>query len=217
VSDEDALFDEFCDALWLEDGLARNTIESYRGDLSGFGAWLRKRNGTGVLGAREPDIQAYLAHRFAQRTRASSAARLLSSLKRFYRHQVRKGTVSTDPTLRIDAPKLTRGLPKTLSETDVEHLLEAPDTATSLGVRDRAMLELLYASGLRVSELVTLKLAQVSLDMGVVRVIGKGGKERLVPSARKRSPGSSATSRGAAGAARRPQATISSSPGAAAR
>jgi len=181
VSRDDGLLDEFCDTLWLEDGLARNTLESYRRDLRQFGAWLGKETGTGLLDAHHGDIQAYLGYKFARKARATSAARLLSSLKRFYRHLVRNGKVSGDPTLNIDTPALPRGLPKTLSEADVENLLAAPDTAAPLGLRDKAMLELLYASGLRVSELVTLKAAQVSRDMGVVRVMGKGSKERLVP------------------------------------
>ena len=175
------LLDEFSDTLWLEDGLARNTIDSYRRDLALFGLWLEKKYGKSLAAASAAEIQAYLSHRFAQKTRASSAARLLSSLKRFYRYTTRTGKTRADPTLNIDAPKLPRGLPKTLTESDVENLLAAPDTETALGIRDKAMLEMLYASGLRVSELVTLKTGQVSHDMGVVRVIGKGAKERLVP------------------------------------
>jgi integrase/recombinase XerD len=178
---DDALLDEFCDALWLEDGLARNTIESYRRDVRQFAEWLDNAAGKRLPSADQADLQRYLAHRYALKTRASSAARLLSSLKRFYRHAVRSGTIVADPTLRIDAPTRTRGLPKSLTEEDVERLLAAPDPSNALGLRDRAMLEMLYASGLRVSELVTLALAQVSRDMGVVRVIGKGSKERLVP------------------------------------
>ena len=177
----DALLDEFADTLWLEDGLSRNTIESYRGDLAAFAAWLAKNGRKDLVSADASDIQQYLGHRFARKTRASSAARLLSSLKRFYRYLVRGGRASVDPTLRIDAPKIPRGLPKSLTENDVENLLAAPDVSTALGLRDRAMLEMLYASGLRVSELVTLRAAQVSQDMGVVRVMGKGSKERLVP------------------------------------
>ncbi|MGZ8212658.1 MAG: site-specific tyrosine recombinase XerD [Burkholderiales bacterium] len=176
-----AALDEFCDALWLEDGLSRNTLESYRRDLRLFAAWLRSARGKELAEADHGDIQAYLGHKYAQKTRASSAARLLSSLKRFYRYQVRNGKSASDPTLRIEAPAMPRGLPGTLSEDEVENLINAPDVATALGLRDKAMLELLYASGLRVSELVTLNTVQVSEDMGVVRVIGKGAKERLVP------------------------------------
>lgn len=175
------LIDEFCDALWLEDGLSRNTLDSYRRDLKQFAVWLARRYGKKLLAATHAELQAYLAHRYGMKTRASSAARLLSSLKRFYRHALRQGRVRADPTLLIEAPKLPRNLPKSLTEEHVESLLLAPNVEEPLGLRDRAMLETLYASGLRVSELVTLKLAQVSLDMGIVRVMGKGAKERVVP------------------------------------
>lgn len=181
MSADDKLLDTFCDTLWLEDGLSRNTLDSYRRDLRQFSVWLDSKYRKTLIDAEHADIQAYLGHRFARKARASSAARLLSSLKRFYRHLVRDGKRKSDPTLNIDAPKLPRGLPKTLTEADVESLIAAPDIETALGLRDRAMLEILYASGLRVTELVTLKPSQVSHDMGVVRVIGKGSKERLVP------------------------------------
>jgi integrase/recombinase XerD len=134
-----------------------------------------------LLEAAHADLLAYLAHRFRAKARPSSTARLLSSLKRFYQFALRQGKLQVDPTLNIDAPRRPRSLPKTLTEQDVERLLAVPSTDTPLGVRDRAMLEVLYASGLRVSELVTLKLAQLSQDMGVVRILGKGSKERLVP------------------------------------
>ena len=173
--------DEFCDALWLEDGLARNTLDAYRRDLSQFAAWLRTQGGRSLDQADGAAIQSYLGHLFERKARASSAARLLSTLKRYYRYCVRQGRPGTDPTLNISAPKLPRTLPKSLTEEDVEALLAAPDTAEPRGLRDRAMLETLYATGLRVTELVTLKLAQVSHDAGVVRVVGKGSKERLVP------------------------------------
>ena len=175
------IIDAFCDALWLEDGLARNTLDSYRRDLQQFAGWLEKRDGADLLAADQALIQDYLAHKFRSKARASTAARLLSTLKRFYRHALRQNTIKADPTLRIDTPKLPRPLPKTLTEADVEGLLAAPALDQPLGLRDRAMLEVLYASGLRVSELVTLKVPQVSRDMGVVRVMGKGSKERLVP------------------------------------
>jgi integrase/recombinase XerD len=178
---DSGLIDEFCDALWLEDGLAKNTLEAYRRDLSQFAAWLEARSGKSLFGADQADIQSYLGHQSRKKTRATSVARLLSALKRFYRHGLRQGRIKADPTLRIESPKLPRGLPKSLTEEDVESLLEAPPVEKALGLRDRAMLETLYASGLRVSELVTLKLGQVSQDMGVVRVTGKGSKERLVP------------------------------------
>lgn len=180
MSDESAL-DEFCDALWLEDGLSRNTITSYRLDLAQFAAWLDGKYHKTMLQAEHADLLAYLAHRVAGKAKATSTSRLLSSLKRFYQYQLRQSKINADPTLNIDSPKLPRGLPKTLTEEDVEKILAAPDVEDPLGLRDRTMLETLYASGLRVSELVSLKIAQVSQDMGVVRIVGKGAKERLVP------------------------------------
>ena len=178
---ESRLLDEFCDALWLEDGLARNTLESYRRDLAQFAAWLVARDGTSLLAATHADLLGFLGHRVQRRAKATTASRELSSLKRFYRYALRQGKIAADPTLNIDSPKLPRALPKSLTEQDVESLLGAPQVEDVLGLRDRTMLETLYASGLRVSELVTLKLPQVSQDMGVVRVMGKGSKERLVP------------------------------------
>ena len=175
------LIDEFCDALWLEDGLARNTLESYRRDLAKFQTWLQTRHKRPLLAARRAELLDFLGHQMQRRAKATTASRLLSSLKRFYRYALRQGKIDADPTLNIDAPKLPRPLPKTLTEHDVEALLGAPRVEESLGLRDRAMLETLYASGLRVSELVGLKVTQVSQDMGVVRVTGKGSKERLVP------------------------------------
>lgn len=177
----DALLDGFIDTLWLEDGLSRNTLESYRRDLRQFALWLLDQRRCRLLEAGRADLLAYLAYRFEQRAKASSSARLLSSLKRFYRYALRERLLDGDPTIDVDPPKLARRLPKSLTEDDVEALLAAPDIGTPLGLRDRAMLELLYASGLRVSELVSLGSAQVSHDMGVVRIIGKGSKERLVP------------------------------------
>lgn len=176
------LLDEFCDSLWLEDGLSRNTLESYRRDLSKFAAWLEKQRQVAILETTHADIQGFLAHLVGQqRAKATSTSRALSSLKRLFRYLLRQNKVSADPTLQIAAPKLPRRLPKSLTEQDVECLLNAPDVQAPLGLRDRAMLEVLYATGLRVSELVGLTVAQVSLDMGVVRVMGKGSKERLVP------------------------------------
>lgn len=176
-----SVIDEFCDALWMEDGLARNTLESYRRDLAQFAAWLEARHGKALLAADRADLLGFLAHQVQRRAKATTTSRELSSLKRFYRYALRQGRITADPTLNIDAPKLPRGLPKSLTEEDVENLLAAPRVDGPLGLRDRTMLETLYASGLRVSELVTLKLSQVSQDMGVVRVVGKGSKERLVP------------------------------------
>jgi integrase/recombinase XerD len=171
---EDGLLDAFCDALWLEDGLSRNTIAAYRADLEQLGAFLKKD----FAKVEEAELFAFLGSR---KGRASSAARRVSTLKRFYRYCLRERRIKIDPTLKLDPPKRTPRFPKTLSETEVEALLAAPDPATPLGLRDRAMLETLYATGLRVSELVSLKTFEVNLDAGVVRVMGKGSKERLVP------------------------------------
>jgi integrase/recombinase XerD len=174
------LIDAFCDQVWLQDGLAQSSLSSYRRDLGQWAAWLERR-GSSLLQARRTDVEAFLADQFRSKAKASSIARRLSSVRRFYALQLQQGLLAADPTLRVKAPKLPRRLPKNLSEPKVEALLAAPDTKTTLGLRDRAMLETLYATGLRVSELVGLTLAQVSLDMGVVRVLGKGSKERLVP------------------------------------
>ncbi len=181
ASEGAALLDAFCDALWLEDGLSRNTLAAYRRDLVQFTQWLKTQRGKDFLAADHGDLQRYLAYQFQKKTRATSAARLLSSLKRVYRWLLRQNRIKLDPTLNMAAPKLPRTLPRSLTEADVESLLAAPNVETPRGERDRAMLEVLYAGGLRVSELVTLKLSQVSQDMGVVRVLGKGAKERLVP------------------------------------
>ena len=176
------LLDEFCDAAWLEDGLARPTLDAYRRDLRMLAEWLERERGAGLTTATEQDLSAYLGQRAAlDKVRASTQARLLSSLKRFYRFAIQSGHASADPTVNLASPKQPARFPKTLSERDVEALLAAPDIATPIGLRDRAMLEVLYASGLRVSELVGLTLVQVSQDMGVVRILGKGSKERLVP------------------------------------
>jgi integrase/recombinase XerD len=170
-----ALLDSFTDALWLEDGLSKNTLSSYRRDLELFASFLKK---TSFEKASEEDLFAFLA---ARRGRASSAARMLSSLRRFYGWCLRERRIKTDPTLKIDPPKRAPRFPKILSEADVEALLAAPDVTMPLGMRDRTMIEVLYAAGLRVSELVGLKVFEVNLDAGVLRVLGKGSKERLVP------------------------------------
>jgi len=177
---ERAVVDAWLDAVWMEKGLSRNTLDSYRSDLLAFAGWLGSRNSS-LLQASRLEVMDYLAHRLQAGNQARSTARLLSCLRGFYRHQLRERLVAADPTLRVDAPQLGRPLPKSLTEEDVERLLAAPDVATPLGLRDRAMLELLYASGLRVTELVTLTLPQLGLRQGVVRVTGKGSKERLVP------------------------------------
>jgi integrase/recombinase XerD len=171
--------DTFIDHLWLEDGLSKNTLESYRADLSQFNTWLVK-NKSQLLTANQADIQQYLAVKFPQ-SKPRSISRLIASMRRFYRYALRENLVSADPTLQIESPKLPRSLPKSLNEQEVEDLLNAPNINEAIGMRDRAMLELLYASGLRVSELVTVKVNEVSTQDGVVRVTGKGSKTRLVP------------------------------------
>jgi integrase/recombinase XerD len=171
--------DTFIDQLWLEDGLSPNTLSSYRNDLKGFAEWCRQHTHT-LWEVQSHDVQAYLAHRFPQ-VKVRSINRLIATLRRFYRYALAANLIQQDPTLHIEAPKMPRSLPKTLSESQVEDLLNAPDVNAPLGVRDRAMLELLYASGLRVSELVNIKISEVSTQDGVVRVTGKGSKTRLVP------------------------------------
>lgn len=177
----DALIDRFCDHLWLEDGLADLTLAAYRRDLETFASWLGKERARSLDTVVSGDLEAYLAWRFAHRSQPSSAARYSSALKRFYRYLLRENLIASDPTLNLDRPKLPRALPKTLTETDVERLLNSADSDTTLGLRDRAMLETLYATGLRVSELVGLKLTALNLNDGVLRVTGKGNKDRLVP------------------------------------
>jgi len=179
-ADEAAAIDEFCDQLWLEHGLAATSLASYRQDLKQWARWL-SANGQSLAGARRADVEAYVGKQFAERAKVTSINRRLSSMRRFYQQQIRRGMLKEDPCLHVKSPKMPRRLPKNLSEKQVEALLGAPDVETTLGMRDRTMLETLYATGLRVSELVGLKMMQVSLDMGVVRVLGKGSKERLVP------------------------------------
>lgn len=171
----------FIDALWMERGLAENTLAAYRSDLKAFTQWLSGQGIDDLLRASRADVMAYLGSRVAAGASRRSSARLLSTLRRFYRYQVRQGAISEDPTARVEAPKPDRPLPGALSEAEVERLLDAPDTETAIGQRDRCMLEVLYATGLRVSELVGLRLDQLNTRQGVVRVTGKGGKERLVP------------------------------------
>jgi integrase/recombinase XerD len=176
------MVERFADTLWLNDGLARNTLESYRRDVTQFASWLDAANGKALLEAGAADLQRHLAWQLeSKRSKPRSTGRLVSSLKRFFQFAVREGLRNDDPAADLDSPRLPRSLPKSLSEAEVESLLAAPEVSTTQGLRDRAMLETLYASGLRVSELVTLKTIQVSLDMGVVRVLGKGSKERLTP------------------------------------
>ncbi len=177
----DAIIERFCDALWLEQGLSANSIAAYRSDLLGCARWLAANGGAELRQASLEQLRSYLVHRSAAGARTRTTARLVSSLRRFYRYLVREGEVALDPTALIESPKREQPLPSSLTEEQVERLLAAPDVDTAIGLRDRAMLETLYATGLRVSELVGLTLARVSLHQGVVRVVGKGDKERLVP------------------------------------
>ncbi len=176
----DASIDQFLDALWLERGLSANTRHSYASDLALFDQWLAER-GLRLVAAGAAAIQDYLAWRLANGYKARSTARFLSALRGYFRYLLRDGRIVDDPTLNIELPALGRPLPKSLSEADVERLLEAPDGETLLGLRDRTMLEVLYATGLRVSELVGLQVDQLNLRQGIVRILGKGSKERLVP------------------------------------
>ena len=175
-----ALIKRFIDALWLEDGLARLTLDAYRRDLTLYAHWLSDTSGRAIATSTEADLLAYIAHRHAG-SRATTANRRLTVFKRFFRWALRERQVSEDATLRLGSARQPMRVPKVLSEAQVEALLAAPDVATPLGLRDRAMLELLYASGLRVSELVGLATVRVGLAEGVLRVVGKGSKERLVP------------------------------------
>ncbi|PSL12693.1 tyrosine recombinase XerD subunit [Marinobacterium halophilum] len=166
--------------LWLEKGLSDNSLASYRRDLRQYAVWLNARQHCLREAGRNP-LQQYLNWRLEQQLKSSSTSRLLSCLRGFYRFLLREGQISIDPTLNLDNPRTSRPLPKTLTEEDVEALLAAPDTGERLGLRDRTMLELLYATGLRVSELIGLQLEQINQRLGVIRVVGKGDKERLVP------------------------------------
>jgi integrase/recombinase XerD len=179
-SSDEATIDAFLDALWMERGLRPNTLSAYGSDLRALSGWLLEHD-TDLLHARREHLQAYLAERVREGVRMRSIRRLLSAVKRFYRYQVRIGAMQDDPSARIDTPKVGRPLPDSLSESEVEALLAAPDTDHPRGLRDRAMLETLYACGLRVSELVGLEAGALSRTHGVVRLVGKGGKERLVP------------------------------------
>ena len=178
----DPVLDRFLESLWLEDGLSDNTLAAYRRDLQTLLDWLARQHGAAasLCAARESDLLAYAVERH-EHTRAASASRRLSTFRRFFKWAVRERLIVEDPTVRLASPRQPARLPGTLSEAQVEALLAAPDTSEALGLRDRAMLELLYASGLRVSELVGLQHWQVMLPEGVVRVTGKGSKERLVP------------------------------------
>jgi integrase/recombinase XerD len=177
-----ALIDEFADALWLADGLAKNTLASYRSDLALFALWLGEQK-LDLMRADEAAINRYLAHLHAREGgfKPTSQWRLHSTLRRFYRWLLDQGRIHVDPLLNVERPRVAERFPKTLSEKQVEALLAAPDVNTPRGLRDRALLEVVYATGLRVSELIGLKMFELSLTDGLVRVFGKGSKERLVP------------------------------------
>jgi integrase/recombinase XerD len=176
----DDTIDTFIDALWLEEGLSKNTLAAYRRDLALFGRWLHARTGRGLQSAGEADLLGYFAARHAE-TKSTSANRRLTVFKRFFRWALRERLIDADPTLKLESAKQPLRVPKTMTEAQVEALLAAADVATPLGLRDRTMLETMYASGLRVSELVGLKTFNVAMNEGVLRVLGKGSKERLVP------------------------------------
>ncbi|MBP1315131.1 site-specific tyrosine recombinase XerD [Herbaspirillum huttiense F1] len=172
--------DEFCDSLWLEDGLSKNTLEAYRRDMTLYAHWLYQERAKALYDTQAEDLNAYFAARHDE-TKPSSSNRRLAVLKRFFQLALRQHHVTADPCLKLRSARQPQRLPKTMSEGQVEALLAAPDVSTPLGLRDRAMIELMYASGLRVSELVTLKSIEVGMNEGVLRVTGKGSKTRLVP------------------------------------
>ena len=176
----DDSIDTFISALWLEEGLAKNTLDAYRRDLNLYAAWLQQSQSRGVTTSGEQDLREYFSAKHGT-TKSTSANRRLTVFKRFFRWCLRERLIAADPTLKLLAAKQPPRVPKTLTEADVEQLLGAPDLATSLGLRDRAMLELMYASGLRVSECVSLQVHHVSLTEHVLRTFGKGSKERIVP------------------------------------
>ena len=180
--DDEQLISQFSDAIWLEDGLGEKTRQAYASDLVRLSGWLEQQPGAPSLrSAKRTDLLAWMSRGLAEGLKTSTAARRLSGIRRFYRYLLREGLIAEDPTLRIDSPKLPRRLPDTLTEADVEALLTEPDPEIPLELRDRAMLEILYGCGLRVSELTGLTVDRVNLRQGVVRISGKGGKDRLVP------------------------------------
>lgn len=176
----EAIIDKFLDAIWMERGLSANTLEAYRADLVCLRRWLSQRD-VKLIRTSRSDLLAFIAWRTEQGAKPRSTARQLSSFRRFYRFLVRESVVKEDPTLKIEMPSIGRSLPQSLTETEVGALLAAPDVSDPLGHRDRTMLEVLYATGLRVTELINLKQSEVNLNQGVVRIIGKAGRERLVP------------------------------------
>ena len=174
------IIDEFINHLWLEDGLSKNTLDSYRFDLELLSEWLTKSLKKNISDVSEGDIQQYLSFKFPS-SKSRSISRLLATLRRFFRYLLRENKIKIDPTLQIQSPKIPKSLPKSLSEEDVESLLNAPNVKIISGLRDKAMLELLYACGLRVSELVNILLTELSMTEGIIRITGKGSKTRLVP------------------------------------
>lgn len=179
VSSE-GVIDKFLDAIWMERGLSTNTLGAYRADLAALQRWLAQRD-TSLIYASRADLLAFIASRAKQGSKPRSTARQLSSFRRFYRFLLREGAIQEDPTVKIDMPKIGRSLPRSLTESEVDALLGAPETSDPLGHRDRAMLEVLYATGLRVSELINLRQSEVNLNQGVLRIRGKGDRERLIP------------------------------------
>jgi integrase/recombinase XerD len=176
----EAIIDKFLDTIWMERGLSVNTLGAYRADLMALKRWLARRD-TSLIYATRADLLAFIAWRAKEGAKPRSTARQLSSFRRFYRFLLREGTITEDPTARIDMPKIGRSLPRSLTESEVESLLAAPDTHDPLGHRDRTMLEVLYATGLRVTELINLRNSEINLTQGVLRVRGKGERERLIP------------------------------------
>jgi integrase/recombinase XerD len=176
----EAIIDKFLDTIWMERGLSVNTLGAYRADLMALQRWLAKKD-ISLIFATRADLLAFIAWRAKEGAKPRSTARQLSSFRRFYRFLLREGVIAEDPTLKIEMPKIGRSLPRSLTEAEVESLLAAPDTSDPLGHRDRTMLEVLYATGLRVSELINLKQSEINLNQGVLRVTGKGERERLIP------------------------------------
>lgn len=181
LEQDEQVIEHFLDAIWMEQGLSQHTLNAYQTDLKSLAKWSAAGHAGSLLKLEKSDLQSYLAYRLDKGIKARSTARMLSTIRRFYQYQTRENRLLADPSALLESPKLGRPLPKTMSEREVEALLDTPDLNDPLGLRDRAMLELIYATGLRVSELVGLEVHGINLQQGVVRVIGKGSKERLVP------------------------------------
>ncbi len=176
----ESIIEQFCDQIWMEQGLSDATLSSYRSDLKLFSKWLQKQGKT-LINSAPSDIQQYLAERYSKQYSSRSTARFLSSARKFYRYLLQSNQIKVDPTQQIESPKIQPPVPKSLSEDEVDNLLSQPDLDTALGLRDKAMLELLYSSGLRITELISVEMNQIGFQQGVMRVIGKGNKERIVP------------------------------------